>query len=181
MRKEVRTAEGPAFVPRSWSGPSAEVGLARDAKYGAPESVGRRVVASRKALTRLALVLTVIVAGFVADGAQAAIYTQCNRDLFVPYGRNGSLCPSPPNGARHTYKGGRAATGFVNGSFAHKWYVAYTSSNASTWKYRNVGYYGQALYESFGLNTQLLRGYIQPLDPAPYPGGSGPYYGEGNY
>lgn len=110
--------------------------------------------------------------------ADAASYTQCNRYIFVPAGGIGNQCPTEPyqaGGARHTYKGGHAACNSPSCTAIHKWYVAYTSSNASSYKYIAYGYYGASVTENYSSNTQLLRGYIEPR------GSSADFFADGQY
>jgi hypothetical protein len=86
-------------------------------------------------------------------------------------------CPDYPSsaaGARHTYKQGRAASGAGSGTLYQYWYVAYTNSNASTYKYSGSGPIGSTLYVSFPNNSELLRGYTSPT-------GYGNTFGDGGY
>lgn len=103
--------------------------------------------------------------------ADAAIYTHCNSTSWPAL----TLCPSQPNGDRHTYKSGRSATAApAPYQIGVAWYVAYTSSNASTEKYYFSGPGGTTLYSSMPNNTELLRGYtFHTFQTA--------LYGEGSY
>jgi hypothetical protein len=69
-------------------------------------------------------------------------------------------CPSQPNGNRHTYTAGLtlSTAGYPYRSGV-SWYVAYTSSNASSAKYFDEGPATAGVYSSFPNNTELLRGY----------------------
>lgn len=109
---------------------------------------GRRV-------TTLLTVLASAAALLPTAGAQAVTVTHCYSNSW-PAATN---CPSQPSGARHTYKGGQAASSGTPYYLAHAWYVAYTSSNASTVKYIDNGPAGTILYSSFPNNSELLRGY----------------------
>lgn len=102
--------------------------------------------------------------GLAAPAADAATYvTHCSSSYYP----GSSNCPTIPNGARHTYKGGRAASNAFNATLIHSWYVAYTNSVASSPKYTDAGPSGVTLYSSFPNNTELLRGYsLQTKDGA---------------
>lgn len=116
-------------------------------------------------------VLALSAYAWAPPSANAATNVHCN----TSYWSNVTTCPTQPNGDRHTYKSGRAASaaGYPYRLVA-AWYVAYTSSNASSSKYYDEGPAGTTLYSSFPNNTDLLRGYAYHTSP-------GALYGEGSY
>lgn len=117
-----------------------------------------------------AAVLSGIGFGIGPSNAGAVTVVHCNGWWIA-----GTECPVPAGGARHTYWGGDAASASGSGTLIHRWYVAYTSSNASSPKYTDSGPVGSVLSSYFPNNTQLLRGYsIQ----TPY---NGNLFGNGHY
>ena len=113
---------------------------------------GRRM----KSTPRAMLVLLVVSIGLAFPVPQAGAATVYHCDQFWI---GGWECPNQPYGARHTYKTGTASSGAGAGTLVQRWFVAYTSSNASTHKYYGSVPVGNNLYKSFPNNTELLRGY----------------------
>ena len=85
--------------------------------------------------------------------ASATTAQYCNTSI-----QGGVMCPTPPSGERHTYH--------TSDSDNYPWcqypttylYVAYTSSNASNYKYRFTGAACEQV-DSFYGNTEYLRPY----------------------
>jgi hypothetical protein len=138
-----------------------------------PVDKRRRAVVARCA----AAIAAMVVAGSAtaAAPARATTYvTQCNA-LNWP---DGIYCPiSPPYPQRHTYTTGRAASaGLHTGTIHVEWYVAYTMSNASFYKYNFGGHIGDTLYSPISNNTEYLRAYTYTTV-----GGGANLYSEGGY
>lgn len=79
---------------------------------------------------------------------------------------------------RHVTRMSRAAgrPRHRSGVLYAEWYVAYTSSNKSTYKYLFYTRVGNTLYSPMGNNTEYLRGYAFVVGD-----GSGNIYNEGGY
>lgn len=125
----------------------------------------------------MSLLLAGLVVAFSASGA--AVHVDEARAVTVVHCNSwwigGTHCPVVPGGARHTYWGGDAASASGSGTLFHKWYVAYTNSNASSPKYNDSGPVGSVLTSYFPNNTELLRGYSIH---SPY---NGNLFGNGKY